>query len=361
MRITFVGDIALSRANYLSFKYDDRVKELFNNSDYVIGNLECPITRCTNKKPLQAINLSADKESLRLIDGVDIVSLANNHIQDYGNEGIFDTIDAISERKIRYFGIGRNEQEALAPFIFGTKSLKIAIIGATRYANAKLSEWGTSSDTSPLLFSNIQKLKKEGYFVIVYFHWGYEYVRIPSPRERRIAHKTIDCGADFVVGSHPHVFQGIEQYNGKTIVYSLGNFIFHSSLFYGMAPDSNDDRLFNSFIVSIDIKGNMEYSYNIFDYSISDNGISLCSDDSHHKFIEELTTISNDLKGKNYLANYYKQSYAISRQNVKIREEYQKASSLTPFQRLSLYRNANFQDACNRLAGFFISIYRKHK
>lgn len=361
MRLTFLGDISLCKVDYSSFSIDKQLREILDTSDLVVGNLECPITLCTEKLPYQAINLSAPKESLSILDYVNVVSLSNNHIRDYGNKGVFDTIDAISNCNIGYFGVGGTEEEALEPYVYEDERIRIAFIGATRYANAQSKEWGTSSDTNRLLFRKIKQLKKDGFFVIVYFHWGYEYVRVPSPRERRIAHRCIESGADFILGAHPHIFQGIEGYRGKSIAYSLGNFIFHSSLFDGMSPIEHDDRLFNSFVISLDVQNDMSYSFNVFDYVMSDEGVSLAHGVLHEQIMAELDAVSKAIVEKGYFKKYYMQSYAISKQNVRIRKDYQKASSLTFFQRLSLYRNANLQDLCNRIAGLIISLFQKIK
>lgn len=355
MRLLFLGDVSLYRIDD-SFSFADDWAQLCKQYDYVIANLEGPITESSDKKSKQVYCLSSSTSSISMLSFVDVVSLANNHILDYNDQGVNDTKTALSNANIGFFGVGHNGKEALAPYIINDSDTPVALIGASRYANAKKKHYGTASDSNLALFKQIRKLKGEGYFVIVYFHWGYEYVRIPSPRERIIARKCINNGADFVVGSHPHVCQGVEQYRGKTIAYSLGNFIFHSSVFDELSPLQDNSPLYNSFALGLSLEGNLGRVEECYAYEFDDEGIRLLSKDANEKFIKMVETMSKPLKkfDSSYLSQYFRQCFDISQQNVKVRKKYQINKNMNIWDRLSLYKDANFQDVINRLAGLYI-------
>lgn len=361
MNIVFTGDICLNNINQKSFSYDDKYKKIVKESDILVGNLECPITDSNIKKGLQVKNLSATYDTLELLNDFDVVSLANNHIQDFCNQGINDTITALNSKCIAYFGVGKDINEAVTPYTYENDKKKIAIFGATRYANQNGENYGTIKDSSIKLYKSIKEYSKRGYFVIVYFHWGYEYVRIPSPRERRLAHKAIDYGANIIIGAHPHIYQGIEKYKGRTIIYSLGNFIFASKNFIGHSPILNDDRLRNSFLVKIVLKSDYSYHVECLGYEISDEGVRMYDEQENESLLEQIKFISKDLKSINslaYLQSYYKQAYNISQQNIKVREKFQNASQLALHKKISLYFSANYQDILNRLFAILIKLFR---
>jgi hypothetical protein len=361
MKITFAGDISLFRIDTDAFCFNDICSQLFKSSDLVVGNLECPLTSSETKED-QAFNMSAPASSLALLKPFGVVSLANNHIRDYGTTGLRDTIDALNTQGIKYFGAGRTRGEALRPLRLELNGLKLAFIGATRFANAtKDNGGGTACDCSKHIFQQIKDLKHEGFFVILYVHWGYEYVRIPSPRDRRLAHKFVDTGADLVIGSHPHIYQGIEDYKGKKIIYSLGNFIFHSSVFTALSPIPNDPRLQESFLFSIELNEDHTYTAIISGYHTDDNGVECYDATTNATFEEEVRSVSQILEKDylSYLRKYYMQAYEISRQNDKIKKDFQHIDKLSFVEKVLLYKNANLQDVLNKAAGLAIGWSRK--
>jgi hypothetical protein len=364
MRLNFFGDISLFNIDYSSFKYCNGFSELVDSADFNIGNMECPITNIDFKEENQAINMSAAKESIHLLKPFQIVSLANNHVRDFKEQGIIDTISVLEENNIKYFGVGKTQKEAIEALLIEKDGYKLAFFGATRYANASPEKGlGTAKDSFSLMKKHIKQLKKEGYFVIPYFHWGYEYVRIPSPKERKLAHKCIDAGADIVIGSHPHIYQGIEEYKGKTIVYSLGNFVFHSSVFDGLAPIDNDPRLNESFAFAIKINKDFSYKTEIHGYLTKDAGISFYDIEKNEKLIEEVKEPSQILKASKikYLRAYYNQAYEISKQNIKVRKKYQNIDKQSFKNKLLIYKTANIQDIKNKIAAIFLSITKMQK
>lgn len=359
MKLNFFGDLSLYNIDCHKFIFDDRYHGLVSKGDFNIANLECPITESTNKEDHQVMYMTAPKESLDLLKRFQVLSLANNHIRDFGTRGVHDTIDALNEKGFQHFGAGKTVEEAIAPVLVEKDGIRVAILGATRYANATSENGGgTAPDSIGLLKRQIKKLKRQGCFVVLYLHWGYEYVRIPSPRERNLAHRCIDAGADLIIGAHPHIYQGIEMYRGKSIVYSLGNFIFHSSVYELLSPLEDKSPMRESFVFSVEIDADMNYTTQLHGYELSDKGVSFYESERNSRLIGEVDSISAILRAPRlqYLKAYYKQAYDISEQNMRMRRDFQQAEKLPLKKRLALYQNANGQDVKNRLAHLILRV-----
>lgn len=167
--------------------------------------------------------------------GVDIVSLANNHALDFGQEALLDTFTTLDEAEVDYVGAGVNMERAKAPIYYTIGETTIAYVAASHVIYAM--DW-YATDTRPgmigtydptLFVASIKEAKENSDFVVVYVHWGKERTHEPVSYQKNLARIYIDAGADAVIGCHPHVMQGIEFYKGKTIAYSLGNYWFNSS------------------------------------------------------------------------------------------------------------------------------------
>lgn len=163
---------------------------------------------------------------------VDMVTLANNHVLDFGREPLTETFAALNDAGIPYVGAGNDLSEAKQFKTLEVKGKTIGFLGASRVIPE--SSWAatkyqsgvfTTYDPTQLL-AEIQTAKEVCDFVVVYVHWGVEQSEQPEDYQKELARQYIDAGADAVIGSHPHVLQELEYYQGKPIVYSLGNFIF---------------------------------------------------------------------------------------------------------------------------------------
>ena len=174
--------------------------------------------------------------------GVDLVSLANNHTYDYGEDSFNDTLSTLRKNKMPYVGAGKNLEEASRPVCFLINGYKVAFLAASRAEDLQLTP-AADADTAGIfacytpanLIDAITQARQENDAVIVYVHWGTEYSFTLSANQMHLAKAFIDAGASAVIGSHPHILQGMEFYNGKPIVYSLGNFWFNTrSLDTGM-------------------------------------------------------------------------------------------------------------------------------
>lgn len=360
-RINVFGDLCLFGVDPNSFKFGDDVKALMHEAVNV-GNLECPITEATTQKGYKSAHFKVPKGSLKLLEGFQVLSLANNHIADYLKEGIQDTIKHVEEKGFKWFGVGTSYDEAQKPCIIEAGGHKIAFFGASRWANiSKELKIGTASENISKLKNQIKALKSQGCIVIPYFHWGYEYVRIPAPRERKIAKACIDAGADTVIGSHPHIYQGYEIYKGKPIYYSLGNAIFLSERFNnGMAPIKDDPRLFNAFFLQIIIDDNQQVEVQPIGYQLSDTGLRLLTQEEQEKQNQELEQISEILRKPyiKYWKQYYRQAVSSCDHHIYMKHRFQKIDEKKPKDKLKILMNFNSQDLRNRLAHLFRFLFK---
>ena len=355
IKINVFGDLCLFGVDPNNFKFGNDVKELMQNS-LNIGNLECPITNAETKKPLRSVNFKVPPKSLKILDGFHVLSLCNNHIGDYMDQGIQDTIKNVEEKGFKWFGVGKTYYEALNPCIIEWQGRKIAAFGAGRWANiGEEHQMGTAPEKIGKIKKLIKELKKQGCFVIPYFHWGYEYVRIPAPRERKIAKACIDAGADIVIGAHPHIYQAYEIYKGKHIFYSLGNAIFLSERFNnGMAMIIDDPRLFNSFAVSITLDGD-KCEVETKGYQLSDTGLRLLTGEEEAKQKQELEEVSDILRlpYRKYWKHYYHQAVTSCKHHIRLRHDFQKIDERSFKDKVKIMLHANSQDLKNRLAHLF--------
>src|SRR5690554_6089156 len=236
MKILITGDFVINES-YDNSKIDQNVIDLFKQSDLNIINLEAPVTSSTSKIHKTGPHLKSQKESsqnvLKDLD-VDIVTLANNHVLDYDEEGVADTLDFCHENKIRTVGAGNNLEEASKTLYFDSAEGKIAIV------NFAENEWSSATEktagANPMdIIDNakqIKEAKQSADYVFVIVHGGHEYYNLPSPRMQKQYRFYAEQGADIIIGHHTHCISGYEVYNNVPIYYSLGNFLFTNNSIY---------------------------------------------------------------------------------------------------------------------------------
>jgi len=207
---TFDAEFINQNRNYGYFL--GGVKPVFEQDDLTIVNLETTFTTSVQKAE-KTFRFKGDPSYVNILKegSVEAVNVANNHIYDYLDKGYSDTLKYLSEAGIGYFGLGNK-------YIATVKGIKIGMLG--------YNGWDESESFKQQLRDDIQNLKKECSLVIVSFHWGNENEYYPNSTQKNLAHFSVEQGADLILGHHPHVVQGIEKYNNKYIVYSLGNFCF---------------------------------------------------------------------------------------------------------------------------------------
>ncbi len=209
------------------------IRPMLEEADVIFANLEAPFTTGGHPFP-KKYNFRVPPKMAEVLKagGINLVSLANNHILDYGVEGLTETLETLKQWGIYFVGAGLDLQEARKPAILSIGDQKIGFLAYSLTFPEEF--WATDSTAGTcfpfhhFVFQDVQDLKKEVDWVIISCHWGQELMDRPKPYQITLAHQLIDAGADVILGHHPHVIQGIEIYRGKPIVYSLGNFIFGS-------------------------------------------------------------------------------------------------------------------------------------
>lgn len=239
VNLSFVGDVMFAnKINDLlkqhgydyPFKY---IRSYLEKADIAVANLETPVTtRGTSEEKTYAYRSSPLALPELKKAGVDLVNLANNHSMDYGVEGLLDTLDHLDATGISRVGAGKNSEEAYRHVMMEHSGMKIAFLGFSRVIPSASWYAGFSKPglaeaySTKLSLQAIAKARAEADLVVVIAHWGEERNNRPIKVQTDLARQYIDQGADLVIASHPHVLQGFEQYKGKWIAYSLGNFIF---------------------------------------------------------------------------------------------------------------------------------------
>jgi poly-gamma-glutamate synthesis protein (capsule biosynthesis protein) len=241
--LIFVGDIMFDRGVELKVnKYGQenwkfpfmKIADDLKKADILFGNLEDPISD-KGRKVGSIYSFRADPKVIEGLNyaGFDVLSVANNHIFDYSKEAMEDTFSRLKRAGIDYVGGGFNEKEAHSSVIKEVNGIKIGFLA---YTNLGSEHWivnqeksGITRLTKETLERDLKEAKKKADLVVVSFHFGDEYQSKSNSTQQFWAHLAIDSGADLIIGHHPHVTQEIEEYKGKYIAYSLGNFVFDQS------------------------------------------------------------------------------------------------------------------------------------
>ena len=237
--LLFGGDIMLDRGvkNSVNKNFNGDYSMLFEKlgilkkSDIVFANLEGPISDI-GKDMRNLYSFRMDPSAVPALKGVglSVVSVANNHVGDWGRDAYSDTLARLKENEVLYTGGGVNIGEAEQPVIIEKYGIKIGYLGFSdvgpNWMKATESEIGILLASNPRFTEIIQNASKQVDYLIVSFHFGEEYKTKHNTRQEYLAHKAIDAGAKIVIGTHPHVVEDTEVYKNGFIAYSLGNFIF---------------------------------------------------------------------------------------------------------------------------------------
>jgi poly-gamma-glutamate capsule biosynthesis protein CapA/YwtB (metallophosphatase superfamily) len=239
--VTFcaVGDIMLDRGvrsqieqNGADYPFEETA-EFIKAYDLAFCNLECAISARGTRLP-KAFAFRGDTSFVDALrrSGLNTFCLANNHTLDYGREALMDTRDVLERNGFHVVGAGKNQEEASRATVVKAKGRTFAFLASVAMpldGIAYSEDLPGPAQTEILrIAEEIRRVRKEADFVIASFHWGDELSPLPSEKQKEYAHRVIDEGADLVIGHHTHAIQSIENYKGKFIVYSLGNFVFDS-------------------------------------------------------------------------------------------------------------------------------------
>ncbi len=227
--VLFLGDMMFDRGVRVkagSIGYENifgSATTTIQSHDLTIANLEGPITSFKSKlvlpsgKAISGFQFTFDQKVAPALKnvGIDIVSLANNHTDNFGQEGLDQTRSILSENDVMYFGSPKNNPAYTATSTC-INDICIGVIG--------WHEFGYANDQ--FIVNKIKEIRPTVDYLVMYPHWGTEYALTPNKKQISLAHEWIDSGVDVVMGHHPHVIQSVEVYKDKYIFYSLGNFIF---------------------------------------------------------------------------------------------------------------------------------------
>ncbi|WP_050180049.1 CapA family protein [Domibacillus robiginosus] len=225
---------------------------IFQQDDVTTVNLETTLTEAT-EKAVKKFRFKGDPGYTQILTdaGIESVNLANNHIFDYLEQGYEDTKANLRAADIGFFGYDDS-------FVTEVKGVKVGALG--------YEGWADTAEIREQVEADIANLREEGVaIVVVHFHWGVERSYVPEQSQQTLARFAVDAGADLVVGHHPHVVQGIEEYNGKFIVYSLGNFMFGGN----RNPADKDTYVFQQTFEIKDGKQTDQKEINVVPFSIS--------------------------------------------------------------------------------------------
>lgn len=291
-----------SEENSFDKIFNDFLPEI-QKADLSITNFEAPATLSGKaiQKTGPALKVSPKSIETVKLAGFDLLTLANNHIMDYGTTGLNDTLTACNRFEINSVGAGATNEEARAPYFQTIKKKKVAII------NIAENEFGTTLSNSPgaaplhLIhnFKDIQKAKRQADYVIVIIHGGHEMYSLPSPRMVETYRFFIESGADAVVGHHTHCASGYEVYNGKPIFYSLGNFVFDTI-------STRSGKWCEGFGVVLKLSDS-GIGYRILPYYQNDEkvGVRMMTDSQTRSFMKKLEELNSVITNEKELANRF--------------------------------------------------------
>ncbi|MBQ8558454.1 MAG: CapA family protein [Tyzzerella sp.] len=251
VEITIAGDLCLAEDGFVLDHYDTvndltkcispEILEITNQSDIFYLNHEYCISDQGTPLEGKYYTFRANPERMSILEqmGTDIVSLANNHVYDYGKNALLDTADLLEETGIPYVGGGRDIEEAKRPIYFIVNGIKIGFVGASNGEKIKYTPQATEDSPGILRAYDtteynqvIQEASKECDYLIAYIHWGTEDSNYYNSDQQNWGREFLNSGADIVIGGHPHVLQGMEYVDGNPIIYSLGDFWFNHETKY---------------------------------------------------------------------------------------------------------------------------------
>ena len=309
MYIIIGADLVPTKSNIDLFMRGDlnelvgnELMDIFHSASYRIFNLEVPLT--DTEKPIikQGPNLSAPSKTVNGYKalGIDLLTLANNHILDQDISGLENTMATLDSAKINHLGAARNLEAASEPYIFSFGEKRIGVYACVEheFSIAEENKPGANPFDSLWSFDHVAELKKECDYVIVLYHGGKEHYRYPSPMLQKVCRRFVDKGADLVICQHSHCIGCEEKYQNKTIVYGQGNFIF----------DDNDDECWRtSLLVRIDEEYNLSY----LPLEKKANGVRLAGKEKGEEILRDFYIRSEEIKMPGFVDNNYS-DYAVS-------------------------------------------------
>jgi len=341
IKIAFLGDMYLG-GEFIPYVEKHRIDILMpfsrlindlSDTDILFVNFEGPISRGLNKREDVTALLSNHHRIVEFLTNfkICVLNLANNHIMDSGYEGLENTLRILDDNRLHHIGAGCNDSEADKELIIDCKGKRVAFIAYTtdeihvRSIIARNDMPGCASylDVEKVV-RRIQDLKNKADVICVSLHWGHEFYQYPSPLQVTIAHALADAGANYIVGHHPHVIQGIEIYNKALIMYSLGNFFFPpfrstSGRLQYLKPLAREFMIVRSDFTKIEQK-----EYDLLGGTVNqDYTIASFVGDNRNKFLQKAASLSKPVSNLNY--DKFWESYKSRREHELLRENFYEA------------------------------------
>ena len=265
MEVLLMGDLVPTAASVPSFEAEncealmgDALSEI-RRADFSVVNLECALTHGENRIRKCGPNLKGKPEYAKVIRdcGINACGLCNNHVQDFGIEGFWDTVKALEENGIQHFGWGENDTLSRVPFfIEGEKKVGIVAVCEHEYSYALPDQMGSNPFDPFETMLDIEKAKAQCDFLVVMYHGGKEQCQYPSPRLRKACQAMVRAGADLVLCQHSHCIGCRENYEGGEIVYGQGNFNFVKYV--------DHPHWHSGLMVEVELSDKKEITYDIF-------------------------------------------------------------------------------------------------
>ncbi|MBQ2944587.1 MAG: CapA family protein [Ruminococcus sp.] len=292
MKIFICGDICPT-ADYRQLfdnpqKLFGNMAELINDSDYAVCNFECPATDSSDRIMKTGPSLKAEKKDLKMLKdmGFDAISIANNHILDYGFKGVAETLETAKDCGLAVFGGGKNSYEAKKPLITEIEGKKIAFVSFAEHEfNIATADTPGANLFDPYVsLEQIRIIKKQCDYLIVLYHGGIEHYIYPSLLLQKKCRAMVDFGADLVLCQHSHCIGTREEYNDATIVYGQGNCIFGYR---------EGDKAWNEgFAIQVEITDKMNVIYHLI--NATKDGVAIVDGNSRvEKFFEDSEKLSD--------------------------------------------------------------------
>lgn len=276
--------------------FDDYINNKIAESNLFVVNLESPLCEdglAANSPSGTGIRANKKIAEWMRKTGVDVAGIANNHLRDFKDEGVVQTIANLKRAGIQYAGGGKTLDEAEAMLTLHVKGLKIGfwMLAEKEQNLATETRPGTSFFNPDADVYKIPELREQVDFLVIFVHAGHEFALVPSPRIRQAYRAYIDAGADLVVGHHPHVPQGIEQYKDGWIAYSLGNLIFDSS--YLSAFKDTD----HGYLLNVEISKHSVENIEVIPYFLRNfTTVETCTEKELAHYKDMLKSISDCIK-----------------------------------------------------------------
>lgn len=306
MRIMIGADVIPTEKNLIYFQLGQMIEvigeellNLWQAADVRIFNIECPVLNEGHPISKAGVCLKMEECSFNGIKALNpsLVTLANNHILDYGQNGIMNTVRIMRHNSIPFVGVGKQIEDASEIKYIEMNGIRIGVYACAEHEFSIIEDgkWGANPYDPLETFDHIEKGKRDCDYLIVLYHGGREFYRYPSPELQKCFRKMAEKGADLVIAQHTHCVGCCEEYQNSVLVYGQGNFIF----------DRVDDEYWNSgTLVEINI-GGTEKKVNFIPFIKSEGKIHLAKKKEHDVIINAFNKRSEEIKNDENVKSKY--------------------------------------------------------